>query len=319
MAAHDGLCTVGICLLLSMARALDVWRRAVNKAGQRLRASLKKLKRAYLKWRGFELPRAPFRRRRAANRIPEEVEDEIVRLHVGWPSLGAARLRHVVARVLGRILATETIRAVLKRNQSLIVALQQAERRAPRRIVVSAPRVLWGMDFTLVWVLGFLPLWVLGIVDYHGSRLVALEPLRWPTRAEVVRVFEKAIAREGAPKRILTDRDRVFQTSAVQAMLVAHGVEHTRTKAHHPWTNGRIERINRTFKSTIRECFWIVQSRAQWARLCADFVVFYNVHRPHLALGGLTPAEVDAGVTEPSGVARPTTFFDGRMPWWRFS
>lgn len=56
-------------------------------------------------------------------------------------------------------------------------------------------RVLWGADLTLVWVLGFLPIWVLGVVDYHGSRLVALERMRWwPTGAQIAASFQRGCA-----------------------------------------------------------------------------------------------------------------------------
>lgn len=315
----DALCSLLVQLLLALADLVDRWRRGVRKRGLALRASLRKLRRAYLRWRGLAVPPQPFRRRRAANRIPENVEEEIVRLHVGWPSLGAGRLRHVVARVLGVTLARETIRAVLKRNEGLIVALQEQERRAPKRIVVSEPRILWGLDLTLVWVLGFLPLWVIGLVDYHGSRLIVLEPLRWPTTAEVLRVVDRAIEEHGAPRRVLTDRGSVFQSAPFRDAMAEYGIEHTLTKPHHPWTNGRIERLFRTFKETIREYFWIVGSKRQWVRLCADFRTFYNEHRPHQSFGGLTPAEVQAGRRSPTGGATPTTFFEERMRWWRFS
>jgi transposase InsO family protein len=224
-----------------------------------------------------------------------------------------------VQRVLGATLARETIRAVLKRNEGLIVALQGEKRKQRRKIVIAEARRLWGLDLTLVWALGFLPVWVLGVVDYHGSRLVALEPLRWPSTAEVVRVLEAAIVAEGPPKRVITDRGSVFQSAGFVELLARYGVKQTLTKPHHPWTNGRIERLFRTFKSTIGEHFWIVVSRRQWASLCADFIVFYNECRPHQSFGGLTPAEVQDGRRLRAGRVTPTTFFEGRMPWWRFS
>jgi transposase InsO family protein len=32
-----------------------------------------------------------------------------------------------------------------------------------------------------------------------------------------------------------------------------HGIEHRLTKPNHPWTNGQVERMNRTFKeATVR-------------------------------------------------------------------
>lgn len=317
---HDHACTSLILLLLAFVDYIDRWRRGVRRRGLRLRASIRKLRRAYLRWRGLAVAEAlPVRRRRAANRIAPDLEDEIVRLHVGWPSLGAGKLRHVVRRVLGATLARETIRNVLQRNRGVIAALQEEKRAGRKRIRVSSSLELWGLDLTLVWVLGFVPMWVLGIVDYHGSRLIALEPLRWPTAAAVVSAVDKAIAAEGAPKRMLTDRGSVFRSKPFREALERHGVKHTLIKPHHPWTNGRIERLFRTFKETVREHFWLVRSRREWRMICADFRVFYNECRPHESFGGLTPAEAHAGRLEPRHGATPTTFFGGRLRWWRFS
>jgi hypothetical protein len=87
-----------------------------------LRGSLRRLRESYLRWRGQVTPTKAVRRRRASNRISAELELEILRLHVAHPHLGAARLRGIVHRVLGRLFARETIRAVLLRNGPAIVA-----------------------------------------------------------------------------------------------------------------------------------------------------------------------------------------------------
>src|SRR5690606_32035869 len=101
---------------------------------------------------------------------------------VEQPRLGAGQLRWLAARVLGFSCARETIRQILIRRRDLVVALQDERRKQRRRIHVERARQLWGVDLTLVWLLGIVPVWLLGIVDYHGSRLVALERMHgWPT------------------------------------------------------------------------------------------------------------------------------------------
>lgn len=324
-ALHDRLCSAGVWLLLGLASRLEDWRRhaiarsiAMRRRLRKLRGSLRNLRRSYLGWRGVELEAFP-RRRKAHNRIPEHVEKAIVRMHVDAPMLGAGQLRYLVERVVGVRLARETIRAVLKRNRGAIASMEQAQRRRARTVGVKEPRSLWGVDLTVVWVLGFVPVWVLGVIDYQGSRLVALEPLRWPNTAAIVRVLERVVGEEGAPKRLLTDRDPIFRSSAFGAALARQGILHTLTRPHHPWTNGRIERLFRTFKETVRRHYWVVGSRGKWAGICAEFQVFYNEHRPHQAYGGLTPREVYEGRREPRRALGSTTFFEGRMHWWRFS
>src|SRR5204862_2406165 len=102
-------------------------------------------------------------------------------LHVEQPRLGAGQLRFLSERVLAFLPARETVRRILIPRRDLVVALDLQRRRKPRRIQVTGPRQLWGMDLTIVWVLGFIPIWIFGAVDYYGSRVVAFERLRWPT------------------------------------------------------------------------------------------------------------------------------------------
>jgi transposase InsO family protein len=314
----DTVCDAVIWVLLRLAVAVDDWRRTVRRRARRLRGSVRRLLRVFLLVRRGTPP--VFRRHRAWNRTPRDVEEGVVRLHVEHATLGAGQLRHLVRRVLGAELAVATVGRILQRNQQLVVELEaERQRRRRRRIEVNATRLLWGADITLLWGLGVFPVWVLGVVDYHGSRLVALESLTWPSASAVIRVMHRAFRSHGAPKRVLTDRGAVFRSAAFEAMLAERGVAHTLTKPCHPWTNGRIERVFRTLKQTIRGCFWLLRSGRQVERVCQDFLLFYNAHRPHSAYEGRTPDEVHAGRAACAGHFGRLVLFEGRFHWWRFS
>jgi hypothetical protein len=105
------------------------------------------------------------RHRRPWNRTPEHLEEEVVRLYVEQPHLGAGQLRWLAARVLGFSAARETIRQILIRRRELVALLEDERRKKPRRIHVTEPRTLWGADLTLVWRLGIVPVLLFGIVD----------------------------------------------------------------------------------------------------------------------------------------------------------
>lgn len=167
-------------------------------------------------------------------------------------------------------------------------------------------------------MLGFFPLWILGVVDYQGSRLVAFEVVRWPTSAEVCRVLAGAFEKFGAPTRLLSDNGPQFRSDALAVFLAARGVEQTFIRPAHPWTNGRIERLFRTFKSTVSSLLWLFDSRAQVERFCADFLVFYNRDRPHSSYGGRTPDEVFFGRPRQSRPLGRVDYFDGLLRWYRF-
>jgi transposase InsO family protein len=69
-----------------------------------------------------------------------------------------------------------------------------------------------------------------------------------------------------------------------------NGIEHRFTKLNHPWTNGQVERINRTIKdATVKRYHY--DSHQQLRRHLGDFVAAYNFGRRLKTLKGLTPYE----------------------------
>ena len=69
-----------------------------------------------------------------------------------------------------------------------------------------------------------------------------------------------------------------------------HGIEHRLTKPNHPWTNGQVERMNRTIKGATVKRFHY-DSHDQLRRHLDDFVSAYNFARRLKTLKGLTPYE----------------------------
>ena len=69
-----------------------------------------------------------------------------------------------------------------------------------------------------------------------------------------------------------------------------NGIEHRLTKVKHPWTNGQVERMNRTIKEATVKRFHYDDHRQFEAHL-ADFVAAYNFGRRLKTLRGLTPYE----------------------------
>ena len=69
-----------------------------------------------------------------------------------------------------------------------------------------------------------------------------------------------------------------------------HGIEHRLTKPNHPWTNGQVERMNRTLKeATVRRYHY--DSHRQLEDHLAAFLDAYNFARRLKTLRGLTPYE----------------------------
>lgn len=70
-----------------------------------------------------------------------------------------------------------------------------------------------------------------------------------------------------------------------------HGIEHRLTKPNHPeafWTNGQVERINRTIKEATVKRFHY-DDHAQLRNHLATFLMAYNFAKRLKTLRGLTP------------------------------
>ena len=69
-----------------------------------------------------------------------------------------------------------------------------------------------------------------------------------------------------------------------------HGIEHRLTKPNHPWTNGQVERMNRTIKdATVKRYHY--DGHDQLHSHLGDFITAYNYARRLKTLKGLTPYE----------------------------
>ena len=92
-----------------------------------------------------------------------------------------------------------------------------------------------------------------------------------------------------AVQRVMTDNHLSYRRSnSWRAVCVERGIKHVLIKANCPWTNGKVERFNRTMQRewAYRQPF---TSNAQRRRALSRWLDHYNSKRPHLALGGLPP------------------------------
>ena len=82
----------------------------------------------------------------------------------------------------------------------------------------------------------------------------------------------------------------LFRCHAFDAACADLGIEHRLTKPMHPWTNGQVERMNRTIKdATVKRYHY--DDHAQLERHLGDFIAAYNFGRRLKTLKGLTPYE----------------------------
>jgi transposase InsO family protein len=90
-------------------------------------------------------------------------------------------------------------------------------------------------------------------------------------------------------QQLLASHQR-FRAHAFDLACAQHGIDHRLTKFNHPWTNGQVERMNRTIKdATVRRFFYATHESLRTH--LATFLDAYNFAKRLKSLRGLTPFE----------------------------
>jgi transposase InsO family protein len=90
--------------------------------------------------------------------------------------------------------------------------------------------------------------------------------------------------------KLALERGELFRAHAFELACARADIDHRLTKPKHPWTNGQVERMNRTIKeATVKRYYY--ETHDQLRGHLNDFVAAYNVARRLKTLNGLTPFE----------------------------
>jgi transposase InsO family protein len=75
-----------------------------------------------------------------------------------------------------------------------------------------------------------------------------------------------------------------------ERLLIEMGIKHRYTRPYRPQTNGKVERFWRTFEEDFISGA-LYDDMSDLREELLGFIVYYNEHRSHSSLGGLTPKE----------------------------
>ena len=85
-------------------------------------------------------------------------------------------------------------------------------------------------------------------------------------------------------------KGELFRAHAFELACAKAGIDHRLTKPNHPWTNGQVERMNRTIKeATVRRYYY--ESHERLREHLTNFLNAYNFAKRLKTLKGLTPYE----------------------------
>src|SRR6478672_3172719 len=249
--------------------------------------------------------RAP---RHVANRTSDDVEDLIVGLRKeltdGGLDAGPATIHwHLQTRGCPAVPSEATIWRVLKARGLIVAEPAKAPKHAGKRFVAARANECWQTDDTTWWLADGTEVKILNIVDDHSRLLVASVAASSVTGALALTVFAAAAAILGWPARFLSDNAKAFRHVLADA-LAELGIASRHSRAHHPQTNGKVERFHQTLKR------WLAKQPAaetleELQTQLDVFRLIYNHQRPHRSLGRQHPADVWAAAPKTGPADRP--------------
>ena len=129
------------------------------------------------------------------------------------------------------------------------------------------------------------------VIDDH-SRVAYAEIHDDETAATAVSVLRNAVAwfaaRGVTTQRVLSDNGSCYRSHLWRDTCAELGIVHKRTRPYRPQTNGKIERFHRTLAQgwAFRRFY---NSETVRRKALPAWLHFYNHHRPHTAIGKVTP------------------------------
>lgn len=193
--------------------------------------------------------------------------------------------------------SASTITEILRRNDRLDLAL--AAKHTPfTRFEHPNPNDLWQMDFKGEFRLTRGWCYPLTILDDHSRFALCLSArpdLRTPTTTQAVREVYREV---GLPRRMTMDNGSPWGTivngapcwTGFAVWLIRLGIHVSRSRPHHPQTQGKNERFHRTLAQEVlrREAHETLDA---WQQAFDQWRAIYNHERPHEAIGLEQPHE----------------------------
>lgn len=132
-------------------------------------------------------------------------------------------------------------------------------------------------------------LYALAFIHVSSRKIVHLNITSNPSRDWVLRQIREAKSLCKEFEILLRDNDILFSGRRILLGLEALGIQSLHTPIASPWCNGIMERWFGSFR---RECLNHIPifSLAHAQAISSEYVNYYNVWRPHLALNKDSPA-----------------------------
>jgi transposase InsO family protein len=233
-------------------------------------------------------------------RLAASLEDHIVALRKELTGLGvdagAATIGwHLGRQGVARPPSEATIWRVLVRRGFVTPQPHKRPVVSYRRFEADFPNERWQADHCQWTLAGGTVVHILNVIDDHSRLCVASVAAPTVTGPVLWEAFWAAGQAWGLPSSCLTDNGLVFSGKLrgfevdFERQLRQAGIKAITARPFHPQTCGKVERFQQTLKKWLRRRQRHLHTTAQLQAAIDEFVDYYNHHRPHRAIGRVTP------------------------------
>jgi putative transposase len=146
----------------------------------------------------------------------------------------------------------------------------------------------WSMDFMHDTLASGRKFRVLNIIDDFNREALRIEPHFSIGSSRVVSILERLTFERGKPSVIRVDNGPEFIAGALNEWCSENNIRLQFIQPGKPNQNAYIERFNRSFRERVLDA-WLFDDLSQVRILSDEFMEDYNHHRPHEALGNVSP------------------------------
>jgi transposase InsO family protein len=240
---------------------------------------------------------SPHRRKPGPKGPSAELIAAIVELKSRNPHFGYVRIAQQISHAFGLDIDKDVVRRVLAKH----CRPGDSGTHGPSWLtfIGHVKDSLWSLDLFRCESILLRSHWVLVVMDVFTRRLIGfgVEPAA-TDGVSVCRMFNHAIARQSLPTHLSSDHDPLFRFHRWLANLRVLEIEEIKSVPYVPVSHPFVERLIGTIRCEYldRVLFW---NALDLARKLEAFRDYYNGHRVHRALAGLTPA-LRAGAPSPA-------------------
>ncbi|GAB3309980.1 IS3 family transposase [Luteimonas notoginsengisoli] len=160
-----------------------------------------------------------------------------------------------------------------------------------RRVrVTGAPDSTWSIDFLVDALSDGRRYWVLNGVDEFNRECIFTKVLARASTRAVVHELEAARLAGRVPAKIRSDNGAEFKGLEYLRWASRHGARLAYARPGHPIDNVCVERVHRTMRAEVFNCYRFESiEQVQWQ---LDYWrIRYNLVRPHMSLGMMSPVQ----------------------------